>query len=112
MGTPERVISVRPSSVALWIGVLAGPAGWLLALQAKYALVDTICRNREAWLPWTITIGGLIFCAIGAIAAWRGWTGDEPRVKFMAIAGLSISALFAIAIVAMAVPDLFLGACE
>jgi hypothetical protein len=105
-------MNVRASSVALWIGILAGPIGWLLTLQAKYALVDTICRNRASWLMWAITIGGLMFCAIGAIAARRGWVSDETRIRFMAIGGLGLSAMFAMAIIAMAVPDLFLGACE
>ena len=112
MGNEERLIQIRTSSVALWIGVLAAPIGWLLTLQAKYALVAYVCRNRASWVMWAITIGGLVFCAIGALFAKRGWNSDETRVKFMAIAGLALSAMFAIAILAMAVPDLFLGACD
>lgn len=106
MGSSERL------NATLWLGVFAGPIAFLLTLQAKYALVDYVCRNRAAWLMWLITIAGLVLCAIGAIAARRGWVSDATRVRFMAIAGLALSTMFALAIIAMAIPDLFLGACE
>ena len=96
----------------LWIGVLAGPIGFLVALEAKYALVGTICRNHAEWILWAITAAGLLFCVIGAFASSPGWRAEAPRPRFMGISGAAISAMFAVAIIAMAVPDLFFRACD
>lgn len=113
MDAPERVgIDVRPSSVALWTGIVAGPIAWAIALQAKYALVQYTCRNQAQWILWAITIGALLITAFGALCSRRGWIDDTPRVRFMAIGGLLIGAAFALSIVAMAIPDLFLRPCD
>ncbi len=113
MDAPERVgIDVRPSSIALWTGLLAGPIAWAADLQARYALVKWVCANHAEWIMWAITLAALLITAFGAFCSWRGWIDDTPRIRFMAIGGLFIGGMFALSIIAMAVPDLFLRACE
>ena len=113
MDAPERVgVEVRPSSVALWTGILAGPLAWASALEAKYALVQYACHNHAQWIMWAITLAALVITAFGALCSWRGWVDDTPRVRFMAIGGLLLSAAFALSIISMAIPDLFLRPCD
>lgn len=106
---------VRPSSVALWTGILAGPLAWAADLQAKYALQQYVCANQNAmWINWIITLAALVLTAFGAFNAWRGWTlgGGHQRVRTMAMTGLMISGMFALSIVAMSIPDFFFKACD
>ena len=145
MADQKRVLTIRPSSVALWSGVFAGPFAFALVFELKYALVGYACRNRAQWLFWIFFLLGLAICAYGALSAWRGiqchperergaWAGvrrDDrglgappappgpsltlgvtDRARFMAHAGLVLSIGFAIFIVALMVPDLFLRPCQ
>jgi hypothetical protein len=107
-----RDIDVRPSSVALWFGALGGPVAWLIDLQIRYAIVEYVCANRAAWIMWLVTLASLAPAVIAALVAFAHRASEERRVRFMALAGAAVSTLFALAIVAMAVPDLFLGACD
>ena len=104
--------SQRNINVALWTGALAGPIAWAADLQARYALVKYVCVNRAEWMMWVITLAALIVTGFGALCSWRGWVDDSPRVRFMAIGGLLIGGTFALAIVAMAIPDIFMRACD
>ena len=114
MDASERHVKlhIRPSSVALWTGALAGPIAWAAALQSRYALVKYVCMNHAEWIMWAITIAALLVTGFGALCSWRGWVDDTPRMRFMAIGGLFISGMFALAIIAMAIPDIFLRSCE
>lgn len=106
-------IDVRPSSVALWSGVFAGPFAWALVFELKFALIDYVCRNHAQWLYWIFFLLGLAICAFGAIRARSGMPADgAPRARFMGLAGLALSIAFAIFIVAMFVPDIFLRPCD
>ena len=98
--------------VTLWIGVFAGPIAWAADLQARYALVEYVCLNHAGWIMWAITIAALLITAYGALCSWRGRINDTPRVRFMSTGGLLIGGAFALGIIAMAIPDLFLRACE
>jgi len=105
-------------------GIFAGPIAFALVFELKYALVDYVCRNRAQWLFWIFFALGLLICAYGALAAWRchperkrggpslalGVTPD--RARFMGLGGLALSVAFAVFIVALMVPDLFLRPCQ
>ena len=106
-------MSVRSSSVALWIGILAGPVAWTIVFELKYALIDYVCRNHAHWLYWIFVAGGLLICAFGAFSGWAGMAGDDsPRARFMGIGAIALSIAFAVFIIAMSIPDLFLRPCE
>lgn len=98
--------------VALWFGALGGPAAWLIDLQIRYAIVEYVCRNHAGWIMWLVTLGTLALAVIAALVAFAHRAAEEKRVRFMALAGGAISTLFSLAIIAMAVPDLFLRACD
>ena len=106
-------IDIRPSSVALWSGVFAGPFAWALVFELKYALIEYACRNHAPWLFWIFFLLGILICAYGAFNAWGGMNADDSkRARFMGIGGLALSIAFAIFIVAMQIPDIYLRPCE
>ena len=107
-----RDIEIRPSSVALWFGALGGPMAWLIDLQIRYAVVEYVCNHHAPWLMWVVTLAALALAVIAALVAFAHRGSDLKRVRFMALSGGAVSTLFALAIVAMAVPDLFLRACD
>lgn len=117
-GELTRDIEIRPSSVALWSGILLPPFAWAAHLQLKYALVQYVCWNRAPWILWTIAGGALLLCLFAAFCAWRGWQaaiaeGAVPlRAALMGWGGLALSFAFAITIIATAIGDLFLRACD
>jgi hypothetical protein len=107
-----RDIEIRPSSVALWFGALGGPVAWLVDLQIRYAVTDYVCNNHAPWLMWAVTAGALALAVIAALVSFAHRASELKRARFMALAGGAISTLFALAIMAMAIPDLFLRACD
>ena len=107
-----RELDIRSSSVALWFGALAGPIAFLFELQAKYGLVTYVCRNRADWVFWVAALVALIITIAGAFAARPYVASEDRRIHFMALAAVAIDAMFALAIIAMAVPDFFLKACD
>lgn len=107
-----RDIEIRPSSVALWFGALGGPIAWLIDLQIRYAVIQYACNNHAPWLMWVVTLAALALAVIAALVAFSHRRSDWKRERFMALAGGAISSLFALAILAMAIPDLFLRVCD
>ena len=99
-------------NVALWTGVLAGPIAFASALEAKFALLQYICRNHAIWILWLITILALLVTGFGAWCSWSGRAEARPYTRFMSTGGLIINTVFALAIIAMAIPDLFLRPCD
>jgi hypothetical protein len=111
------------SPLPLWTGILAGPLAWAFDLGVSYALVKWTCvTNREAVLH-LVTLASLVVVAGGAVVSWlarRRTAADLPtdggtprqRAHFMVILGLTSSALFALAIVAIAIPLWVLDACD
>jgi len=107
----------------LWSGILAGPIAWALDLGVSYALVKWVCATRHEEVLHAITLGALALVCVGAVLSWlalQQTATDEPtdggrprqRARFMAVLGLTVSALFALQIVAGAVPRWFIDACQ
>jgi hypothetical protein len=129
------VRAVAPT--ALWFGLFGAPAVWSLQLLASYALVAHGCYPAAE--PMTIpVVPGLTMLVLGTGAtalvvalvagslAWRSWRatqheheGDhealleaaEGRTRFMALAGMLLSAVFVLGIVMNVVPVLLLRPC-
>jgi hypothetical protein len=111
------------SPLPLWIGILAGPAAWACDLCSSYALVKWTCLSQRETVLYLITLGSLTMVACGAAVSWAALQSTAPdmptdggdsrqRARFMAILGLTSSALFALAIVAGAIPRWVLDACQ
>jgi hypothetical protein len=111
------------SPLPLWMGILAGPLGWALDLCVSYALVKWTCSSQRQTLLPVITVACLALVCGGAVISGlslQHTTADLPtdggrpreRARFMAILGLTSSALFALTIVAAAIPPWVLDACR
>jgi hypothetical protein len=111
------------SPLPLWTGILVGPIAWAFDLMASYAVVKWVCHtNNHAVLP-LITIASLAMVIGAAAIAWtalRRTANDVPtdggqprqRARFMAILGLASCGLFALQILAGAIPPWVLDACQ
>jgi hypothetical protein len=100
-----------------------GPIAWAFDLMASYAVVKWVCHtNNHAVLP-LITIASLAMVIGAAAIAWtalRRTANDVPtdggqprqRARFMAILGLASCGLFALQILAGAIPPWVLDACQ
>ena len=107
----------------LWTGILAGPLAWAFDLGVSYALVKWSCVSQRPAIFHLITAACLLIVAAAAVVSWfaldrtsnAGPTdGGAPRqrARFMAILGLTSSALFGLTIVAGAIPHWVLSACD
>lgn len=103
---------VRPSSWALWFGALAGPVAFLIDLQIEYAIIEYACANHANWIFWLTTLVSLLVAIGGVVIAFPYTASGDKRIHFMAWSGVAISAMFSLAIIAMAIPQIFLKACD
>jgi hypothetical protein len=105
----------------LWIGMLAGPGAWATDLGISYALVQWSCSSQRSDVLHGISVGAFSIAVAGALLSWSlvkhltrtGNAGGEGehRARFMALLGVASNALFALAIVAFAIPRWILDAC-
>ena len=111
------------SPLPLWSGLLAGPFAWACDLTVSYALVKWTCSSQRELLLHLISPVCLALVIGGAWISWRalGHTPREvatdsgmplARARFMAVLGLTSNALFALTIVAGAIPRWMLDACQ
>jgi hypothetical protein len=110
------------SPLALWTGILAGPAAWASDLTVSYALVKWSCTSQREGVLHLLSTAALVVVAAGAIVSFTALRrtpqtttdGGDPhqRARFMAILGLTSCGLFAVMIVAGAIPRWLLDACH
>jgi len=87
-------------------GIFAGPVAWAIDLELRFALVTYVCANHAAWIMWLITLLALGAALAGVLLSWR-----VPQ-RFLSLTGMLTSGMFALAIIAMSIPDIFLRACD
>ena len=112
------------SPLPLWAGILAGPFAWALDLGASYALASWMCPAGGEETLMLLPAAAMAIVAAGAAVSWmalrhtpaQGGHKDgglsRQRARFMAILGLALSALFAVTLVAGALPVWVLDACD
>lgn len=110
-------IRVRPSSTALWFGILAPPISFAVDLQTRYALVSVACDQGWHSVLSLISIPLLALSIAAGFVAWRGLSIEDEtaypqRVRFMALGGVMLSAIFSLTIIAATIPDFFINACN
>jgi hypothetical protein len=120
-GSPKAI-------TAAWIGILAGPAAWILQLLLSYPLAQLSCHagftDQHTISLHVISLGCLLLAAFGGWTALAtiGFTRQRPsisdggdridRSRFMALLGLMTSALFALVILFTWVPPFFIHDCQ
>ncbi|HSU60234.1 MAG TPA: hypothetical protein VLI55_13040 [Bryobacteraceae bacterium] len=108
---------------ALWTGVLAGPIVWLLSFEANFALAPWACIFQAKLALYIVSLVALILSAASGVLAWNQWRqlGKEwpdeggsvvSRARIMAVGGILLSTMFCIVIVAQAIPEIILAACQ
>lgn len=108
-------VTIRPSSVVLWITIAAGPVAFAIQSQSRFALVEWACGNHRGWVLTVIALTALVATIASAMVSWSAFTRLDAvfqRPRFMAMAGFILSTTCALAIVAQAIPHAFLGACD
>jgi hypothetical protein len=109
--------------LALWTGILAGPAAWGAYLTISYALVEWTCLTQNETPLRAIALSALLVALGGGAVSWvalQHTSGEAPtdggrprhRARFMAVLGLTMSVLFALTIVAGTIPQWVLDACQ
>jgi hypothetical protein len=111
---------MKPEAM-LWIGIAAGPIAWFVNLEVSFALAPGACTDRgKLLLHFAAAIALLLTFAAGclSLSQWqmlRTNAGDAPvdaRRRAMAVAGMSLSALFFLVTLAQAIPNVVLRGCE
>ena len=109
-------------AVRLWIAVLAGPVVWFASMLANFGFTGQICAHGRAVL-FAVTALALVLTASAGFSAWRFWReagvelpGESGGLtachRSMGLAGVLLSAMFFVVIVAQSVPNLMLKGCE
>ena len=99
----------RRELVKLLTAALIGPLAWAVNLQVNYSLVRRACESGHATLLTLMSLVALVAVAGGFVASWRAWVRlrveADPRGHrvvdrnlFLAVAGLSLNALFVLLI--------------
>jgi hypothetical protein len=107
----------------LWLSVLAGPTIWFAGMLANFALAPWACAL--GWKPalFAVTLVSLAVDAAAGLLAWRLWRGAGVEMpgevggaiaheRSLTLAGVLLSSLFFIVIVAQAVPNIILAGCD
>ena len=125
------------AQASLWFGLFGAPTAWSLQLLTSYALVAHGCYpDAEPMtmpvvprLTTLVAATGVLALAVALLAfatAWRSWRSTrhelagqheallevgEGRTRFMAGAGMLVSAVFVLGILMNLVPVLLLRPC-
>lgn len=100
----------------LWAGVLLAPAAWLADLGLSYALVPARHGDGTLSMRLAVAVAALALSLTGGLLSLRNWrrlrsaapADDGNGPAFLAAFGALTSALFALVIVVMAVPNFML----
>jgi hypothetical protein len=107
---------------ALWVGVLVPPLVWALQMQLNYWAVRGACVRGSNVRLYVITIVALLLILLSGVCAWLGarrasggrveWGSVVSSSKFMLALGLSICAVFFIAVMAQGIATIIFNPCQ
>ena len=107
----------------LVLGLLLPPVAWLLDMQISYSLVKWACAHDRTPILFMMPIFSLTLVAVAWWMSWSSWhavrreadqDGGRPmdRSYLLALAGIGLSALFALLILVSLAPRSILSPCE
>jgi hypothetical protein len=99
------------SATALWVGILVPPLAWAADETISYAATKWACGHQSSVALHALTLMTLGTIAVATTVSWSADRENE-RARFMAVLGLMLSALFAIVVIATAVPKWVLDVCQ
>ena len=105
-------MAVTTTSPTLWIGLVAPPLAWAADLGVRYALVKPSCGDHSTALLQLVSCGAIAVVAIGAVASWHAFRSSTQLPRFLATFALLSCVLFALAVVAGAIPQWVFDACQ
>lgn len=135
LGPPAQKLN----SLMLWGQLLAGPILWSIHFLLSYLLVEAFCQmgwnfsllgmNGLFFLVITFTILAVLGAALSSLRSYRSWqtlhagrslqehfrdgsSWFEGPVDFMYFSGFLLSSLFAVTILMVGIPSLFLHPCS
>lgn len=105
-----------------WFPILIPPLAALVQQSTSYALVAMECAEQRRLPVHAVAVVALLVALAGIVVAWRDWraagvavpqdAGDQrSRARFLAIMGVSISALMALVMIAMWLTAVFILPC-
>lgn len=125
----------QPNARALWRGFLAGPITWIVYFMIGYLLVEVVCKSdflnfsllgfpAVSAIILLLTIISVFITLYSGFANYRKWQQapgdkgldfteqlDPGPVRFMALAGLLLSGLFALIILMTGISVFMLRPC-
>jgi hypothetical protein len=93
---------------ALGTGLILAPMAWFGSLEANFALAPLACAGHGKSMLLLVSAVAFGLAVASGLLAWT----QRSFHQRLAVSGAVISALFAIVIVAQAIPNLMLGGCE
>ena len=107
----------------LILALLAGPVALAVDELASYSLAPTACADGTKWMLHLVSLLTLLVSLGGALLARsvgrnlpegssEGGGLTDSRARFMALAGTALGLAFAVAIVALEVPNWVLRVCQ
>ncbi len=112
-----------PSTIRLWVLLLAGPVLWIGHFIVVYLFAETACAARasdDIPFPGTgaivpvVVVSTLVaagFTGLATLASWRGTRGRAEDATAMGWAGVLLGALSVLAILAVGLPALAIDPC-
>jgi hypothetical protein len=108
---------------ALWIGLMAGPIAWLVSFEVNFALAPWTCIWQNKLTLYLVSSAAFLISGAAGLLAWRIWGklgreadpngGDTlSRSRIMAFGGVMLSSFSCLIIVAQAIAEFILGACQ
>ncbi len=107
----------------LWTGVLAGPTVWFIGFLANFALAPWACTLGWKAALFVIAAISLVLTAASGLLSWKLWRqvgielpgesgGAVAHERSLALAGVLLSAMFFLVVLAQFVPNVLLGGCD
>jgi hypothetical protein len=108
--------------VKAWFPIFVPPLVALAQQSINYALVAAECAQQQRLPVHAVAAVALAITLIGVASAWRDWRavdvkglprsgGPETNPRFLAIVGVAVSAMMALAVIAMWLTAAFIPPC-
>jgi hypothetical protein len=114
MGVMTQRATRARELVTPWAGLLGGGFGWFLTQQVGSNQIFDNCGSADPLFVLFIGLAGLVMAGGGAwlaLPVWRGPGAAHGARRFIAITGIGMAALFALAIILQTAASLIIPRC-